>query len=286
MSSPPLLLLGFGDVGRAIALVLAERRDPRRISATTRRAEREAELVAAGVRAIVAPALGPAHLEELARGAHVVVSFPPDGATDARVAPACAEAARIVYVSSTAVYGPRGDVDDATPTDASAPRAGPRLAAESVWRAQGAIVLRAPAIYGPGSGLIGRIRRGEHRIPGDGSGRVSRIHAHDLAELVLAALARGAPRETYVVGDAQPAPHGEVARWLAQRLGVPVPPSAPLDSVSPTLRGDRAVDGSRALRDLGVTLRYPTWREGFDALLQAEAEAACEAARTQAPSTR
>ena len=72
-----------------------------------------------------------------------------------------------------------------------------------------------------------------------------------------------APGETFVVGDAKPARHADVVSWICEAYGVAMPPSVPLAEVHETLRGDRRVDGSRALRVLGVTLRYPTYESGY-----------------------
>ena len=182
---------------------------------------------------------------------HVVVTFPPDGATDARIA---LQPGAITYVSSTGVYaGHRGLLDDSTaPTGPSL-----RLEAEAIWRDRGATILRCPAIYGPDRGLHLRIQRGIHRIPGDGSGFVSRIHVDDLVALLLAA--PNAPGETFVVGDAEPLTHLDAARRVAEHYEIPLPPFTPLAEVPVTLRGDRRVDGSRALQVLGVTLRHPTY---------------------------
>ena len=54
-----------------------------------------------------------------------------------------------------------------------------------------------------------------------------------------------------------------VVEWVCARHGVPLPPSQPWDQVHETLRADRAVDSRRARESLGVTLRYPTYREGM-----------------------
>jgi nucleoside-diphosphate-sugar epimerase len=166
------------------------------------------------------------------------------------------------------VYGAStGVVDDDTEAVPDEPRARQRLAAEGLWRAASAVVLRAPGIYGPDSGLHHRLATGGYRLPGDGSGVVSRIHVDDLGALLLAALDRGRPGAVHVVGDLAPTPHVEVVRFLCDRLGLPMPPSAPLDEVSPTLRRGRRVDPSPALAALGVTLRHPTYRDGYGAIL-------------------
>lgn len=267
-----LVVLGVGQVGEA-ALRLAREANPRRVlRATTRSTARAAALAALGATPVVLDADNDADAVRAAvqPGDEVLVTFPPDGTSDARFAAAARAARRIVYVSTTGVYGAvSGHVDDDTPVDPEAPRAAPRLAAEASWREVGAIVLRAPAIYSAQSGLHLRLRAGTHRIVEDGSKYVSRIHADDLVALALAALERAVPRSTYVVGDDEPAPQREVVAWLCARLGLPLPPAVAVGEAPPTLRGNRRVDARRVRRELGVTLRYPTYREGYEAIVRA-----------------
>jgi nucleoside-diphosphate-sugar epimerase len=169
------------------------------------------------------------------------------------------------------VYGSaRGRVDDSTDVDASDPRAAARLAAERAYLDRGAIVLRAAGIYGPGRGLHRRILEGTFRIPGDGTNVVSRIHVTDLARFALAALDRPDLGGAFVVADDAPVPQIEAIRWLCDRLGVALPPSAPIDEVASTLRHDRAVDNARIKSALSMSLLYPSYREGFEACLSAE----------------
>ena len=54
-----------------------------------------------------------------------------------------------------------------------------------------------------------------------------------------------------------------MCRWICEHHGVPFPPSVPLEEVHETLRSDRRVDGARARERLGVTLRYPSYRDGM-----------------------
>ena len=257
MSLDDVLVLGGGYTARAV-LRLANARglQTRAVVRDAGRAKEVFDLAEVIVRPVF-----DATLAALASEAtHVVVTFPPDGETDARIS---LRAGAITYVSSTGVYGDaRGVVDDDTPVTATpSPTAARRLEAEAVWRARGATILRCPAIYGPDRGLHRRVVSGQHQIPGDGSGYVSRIHVDDLAALVLAApAARG---ETFVVGDAMPARHRDVVAWICERYGVPMPPSIPLERAHESLRGDRRVDASRALRALGVTLAYPSYTIGY-----------------------
>ncbi|MFO0614558.1 MAG: hypothetical protein U0414_18375 [Polyangiaceae bacterium] len=118
--------------------------------------------------------------------------------------------------------------------------------------------------------MLAKLRRGTWQTPGDGSGIVSRIHVRDLAALALAALAPTHRGATFVVGDHAPAPIGEVADWICTRLGLPPPPSIPLDQSPESLRRGRAVDAREALARLGVTLRYATYREGLAEALDGE----------------
>ena len=274
-----VLVLGCGYAGAALArLARARGLD---VLAHARSDARVAALRAEGFAVLQHAVLEPAIAAHVDARTHVVVAFPPDGATDARIARSLAGAAAITYVSSTGAYGVlRGVIDDTTPLPAvplpaAPPAASPvdrsaRLrSAEEAYRDQGAIVLRCPALYGPDRGLHMRILRGEHSIPGDGTRHLSRIHVADLAQLILALVpATGAPGsarvgETFVVGDLAPAPHVDVVRVVCETYGVPLPPFVPLESVHESLRADRRIDASRALERSEITLIYPSYREGM-----------------------
>lgn len=261
MTVTRLLILGCGYTGRA-ALRLGAARGWS-VVATVRSQARRHELQGEPAQILVIPQLTAAIAEQLDAETHVLVCFPADEATDAVVAPALAGAHSVAYISSTGVYGElRGHIDDRTalpdPPDARSQRL---LRAEAHYRAIGATVLRSAAIYGPERGLHLRVQRGEHRMPGDGSHMLSRIHVYDLAQIALSAAAvRG---ETFVVGDEQPAPHADVVRYICKTYDAPWPNSEPLTDVHASLRADRAIDSSRVRELLGVKLRYPTYREGM-----------------------
>ena len=263
-----VVVLGCGYAGAAVARLARER--GLRVLAHVRSEVRAAALRAEGFDVVRFATLNAAAFAQgipFDARTLVVVAFPPDGATDAGIAPLLAGAASVVYISSTGVYGElRGVIDDTTRIPSSPPpaeRAAKILAAEAAYRAVGGTVLRCPGIYGRDRGLHVRVVKGEHRIPGDGTRFLSRIHVEDLAQLVLACTAQSARRETFVVGDLEPAPQVEVVRFIAEAYGVPLPPSVPLESVHESLRADRRVDASRALATFGLTLRYPTYRDGM-----------------------
>lgn len=261
-----LLLLGVGNVGRALNLRV---KGTCLVRGTTRNPTRIFEFDQAGMEPIIMPWPAAEIISPLAQDAHVVVSFAPDGKTDAILAPACAHAAKIVYISSTAVYDlAAGTIDDTTPVAPETEDAYRRVEAEKLWLAAGAIVLRCPAIYGPKNGLHMRLRSGAHKIPGDGSNFISRIHIDDLVSIVLAALNSDVKGETFVVGDVSPAPHQEVVTWLCRQLDLPMPEHIALEEAPLTMRGNRCINPSRALETFGVKLRYPSYREGFLACIQ------------------
>lgn len=261
MSGPPIFVLGVGYTGRAV-LRLAEARGLA-ARGVVRREEAARALTAEGHDVVRCAAFDDEIRAHVPEGAHVIVTFPPDGSTDALARGALDATGRVAsmaYVSATSVYGAAArEVDDTTKVAPDSPAAHARLAAEATWA--GATILRAPAIYGADRGLHVRVRAGLHRVPGDGSGFISRIHVDDLAALLVAA--RRAPGETFVVGDAEPARHADVVRFVCETHGVPMPPSIPLEEAHATLRGDRRVDGSRALDRLGVTLAFPSYRVGM-----------------------
>lgn len=257
----PLLLLGVGKVAYAINTRV---KGTRPVRGTTRDPNRIFEFDLAGIEPIIMPWPSGEIIQPLAVGAQVVVSFAPDGKTDAILAPACAGASKIVYISSTSVYDLQvGTIDDATPAAPSSDHGRLRLEAEQIWRDAGAIVLRCPAIYSPDSGLHLRVRSGAHKIPGDGTNYISRIHVQDLVTIILAALGSEVANETFVVGDLFPASHMEVVEWLCQQLELPLPEHIPIEEAPDTMRGNRQVNPQRALTTFAVQLEFPTYREGF-----------------------
>src|SRR4051794_18082107 len=131
-----VVVLGCGYAGTAVARLARERGHD--VLAHVRSEARAAALHAAGFavhqRAVLDESIG----EHLDARTLVVVAFPPDGVTDARIAPALAGSAGVTYISSTGVYGEhRGAVDDTTPVPSSPPpnaRAALTLAAEHEYR--------------------------------------------------------------------------------------------------------------------------------------------------------
>ncbi len=250
------LILGAGYVGARVAR-LAMSRDEEALC-VVRSWARAAELEREGLRVVCIDVQDAAR--RYARdGVHAIVCFPPDGTTDAALAPWLAAASHVSYVSSTSVYDAFvGPVNDETPVSALTSA---RLGAEAAYRAVNGVVLRAPGIYGPDRGMHVRVRSGQHQLPGAAENYVSRIHVDDLAALLLAS--NKVRNACFVVGDAEPARQCDVVAWICKEYRCAPPPSVAAESVHASLRGNRLVDGSRALRDLGVQLKYPSYRDGM-----------------------
>jgi len=207
-----------------------------------------------------------AAIRAAASGANVVVSCPPDGQIDRTWSGLVSDAASIAYLSSTAVYADNaGLVTEASAVGANSERAMLRLAAEQLWLAAGASVLRLPAFYGLGSGLHASIRRGTFRMPGDGGNIVSRVHEDDAARFVLAALR--APRGSLLLaGDDEPAPVVDVVRFVCDLFELPLPASSQGEQVPLSLRASRRIDNRATKTAHSIQLAYPTYRDGYQAI--------------------
>jgi nucleoside-diphosphate-sugar epimerase len=137
----------------------------------------------------------------------------------------------------------------------------------------GGIALRYGGFYGAaGDGLIEPVRKRQFPIVGDGGGVSSFIHLDDAAAATVLALERGATG-VYNIVDDEPAPVREWLPVLAEALGAKPPRHFPR-WLARVFAGEAAVmmgteargaSNAKAKTELGWTLRYPSWREGFAA---------------------
>jgi nucleoside-diphosphate-sugar epimerase len=276
------LLLGCGYTARRVAEQLLDSGE--NVIATTRNPARLADLTRRGGSVLRLEATDSADLRTLRQaipsGAWVLDSIPalrtPAGWRDP--SPALMEAldgraVRIVYLSTTGVYGDARLVDETTAPAPRNRREAARLEAEHAvqsgsWQA---MILRPAAIYGPGRGVHASMRDAKYFLAGDGSNYISRIHVDDLAAHAMAAL-RADLTGAWPVADEEPCPAREIAAFCAELLGIPMPPCIENPPEEDTRRANRRVDGSAIRRALGVSLRYPSYRTGIPACLEAEAE--------------
>ena len=179
------------------------------------------------------------------------------------------------YVSATSVYPDQEDgfVDERTPADPATKRGRDRLAAEQQWqRLCAAEIFRIAGIYGPHRNALIAFREGRARIIENKGQLSNRIHQSDITKIILAALDQ--PRDGRILNlcDDEPAPQGDVVRFAAELLGVVPPEPITLDQADLTPMARSFYVSRRRLRscligpELGVTLDYPTYREGLRAL--------------------
>jgi 2-alkyl-3-oxoalkanoate reductase len=137
----------------------------------------------------------------------------------------------------------------------------------------GGIVLRYGSFYGASNdGLVEPVRKRQFPIVGEGGGISSFIHLDDAAAATALALEHDGPA-IYNIVDDEPAPLREWLPVLAKALGAKPPRHFPV-WLAKLFAGEAAVmlateargaSNAKAKRDLGWTLRYPSWRQGFAA---------------------
>ena len=255
------------------------------VTGTSRDPDRLGGMAAQGVTPVRWPGddIGP-HLE---RATHLLLAIAPteqgDPVLNALAGPIAARAPALSwvgYLSTTAVYGDHGGgwVDEETPLSPATKRGEWRVAAERAWqdlaRESGLPlhIFRLAGIYGPGRGPFAKLRAGTARRIVKPGQVFSRIHVEDIAQVLIASMRRSRPGAIYNVCDDEAAPPEDVIGYAAELLGLPVPPAEDFDSaeMTPMARSfyaeSKRVRNDRIKDELGVTLRYPSYREGLRAL--------------------
>jgi len=180
-------------------------------------------------------------------------------------------------------------LDPAPPAVARQTNAAMRYLDETVTGA-GGIALRYGGFYAASDdGLAGPVRKRQFPVVGHGDGVSSFIHLDDAAAATVLALEHGGAG-IYNIVDDEPAPMREWLPVLAQALGAKPPRHVPLwlgrliaGGAMTMMAESRGASNAKAKRELGWTLRYPTWRQGFVA---AYAPGARSAGREPRPARR
>lgn len=289
-AQPALLIVGCGDVGLRVARLLAGRW---RLYALTPQAQRRAELRRVGVTPLVGDLDAPATLQRLAGLADAVLHLAPPpaaGTGDARTAHLLqalargGRARRIVYVSTTGVYGDCGGArfDETRAVRPATDRARRRVDAERRLRWYGrafgvtASVLRVPGIYAAdreGSHPRERLARGTPVLAAADDVYTNHIHADDLARACVAALHRGRPQRVVHASDDSELKMGDYFDLAADLAGLPRPPrvarAEAARRLSPLqlsfMSESRRLDNARLKKELRLALRYPTAADGLRA---------------------
>ena len=286
-----LLCFGLGFSARASVERLRTRLE--RVWGTTRQDAAPRRPAPSGVTMIAfgGATRSRAAAEALAEADYVLVSIPPGDDGDPvlnhfRDDLAARAPSSVVYLSTVGVYGDHGGawVDETSACRPVSKRSLLRLAAEQAWERFSAeagvpvAIIRLAGIYGPGRGPFQKVRSGSARRIIKPGQVFNRIHVDDIAAIVAAAFDKHVGGVFNGVDDA-PAPPQDVIAYAAELLGLPPPPEIAFEDadLSPMARSfygeSKRVRNDKIKRDLGVELAYPTYREGLQAVRDAEGRA-------------
>lgn len=277
-----LVVLGYGYSAEAFRRAAR----PASVVGTTRSVERADALHRWGVRSVITD-VGPSPTlsEALREATHVLVSAAPTADGDPflqlyeRDIAHAPDLSWVGYLSTVGVYGDHDGavVDERTACRPTADRGVWRLEAEAAWMALGrrigvpASVFRLAGIYGPGRNQLLALSEGRaKRIVKPGQ-VFNRIHVADIATTLVASVKHPVAR-IYNVADDLAAPPQDVVAYAAELMGVEAPEAVAFEdaALSPMARSfysdTKRVSNARIKTELGVTLAYPTYREGLSAL--------------------
>lgn len=288
MADSPVVILGCGYVGARVAR--AARAAGRTVRVCARSTGRLAPLGALGAEIKYLDAAIPKQLPGAVaslHGATVLYSIPPAnaGAPGQAVRAALQAAygvgaACFIYLSSSGMYGAGPDdeawIDEDSPVvHDDPPMANVQIDEQAIAQSQfdrlRTVVLRLAPVYGPGRGVRERLRKGDYKILDDGQHAISRIHVDDVVKTVFAAEDHAPTKSLLLVADDEPTTQGEYSKWLADRMGLPMPPSRSMyEPGAPRVaHRNRRIRNARLKAVLGIELTYPTYREG-EAAIEAE----------------
>lgn len=203
---------------------------------------------------------------------------------------------KYIWASNVSVYGhPKFDarLNEKSPLKPDYAVGRATVEAEKLVRNElPAVTVRVPSVYGPGRDFLESLKAGRLRLLNGGKNWQSRIHVDDLVQILVAALERGQIGETYLAGDDLPTTARDFFAELSEALHVSLP--LPLEvtaarafgaatqalnwlvgqkqyqlneNVIGLLTGNYFCVNEKVKRELGVELRYPTFREAYEEML-------------------
>lgn len=276
MTMKTLLCLGYGYSASYLSPLLQEH--GWHIIGATRNPQKAHQIQQANIE----PLLWPSDLTQaLEKSSHILVSSAPDEQGDpflqsAREQIIASSPTWVGYFSTTGVYGHQAGnwVDESSPLNPGTTRGVNRVIAERQWHETGLPVhiFRLAGIYGPDRGPFEKVIAGKaKRIVKPGQ-FFSRIHVEDIAQSVFSSIMNPKPGEIYNLCDDEPAPPEDVISYAAQLLNIPLPPPVSFEQAQMSEMGRSFYSESKRVRntkiksDLGVSLHYPTYKEGLSAL--------------------
>lgn len=293
MPQKRLFCVGFGFSAAHLVRRLQQEQESGkgwRIAGTCRSEEKKRQLESQGIETFLFSPDQPLDPSAFEGSTHLLASAPPNETGDPFIkaygdalmkhAPDLEWAG---YLSTTGVYGDRGGdwVDESSELAPTTARGEKRLAAERDWLSWGersgvpVHLFRLAGIYGPYRNQMTSLRQGKARRVVKPGQIFSRIHVDDIAGILKASIAKPHAGAAYNVCDDEAAPPQDVIAYAASLMGVEPPPEIPFEEadLSPMAKSFyedvKRVSNKRLKKELGVTLLYPTYREGLKALYEA-----------------
>ncbi|HZQ10706.1 MAG TPA: NAD(P)-dependent oxidoreductase [Anaerolineae bacterium] len=206
---------------------------------------------------------------------------------------------KYIWTSNVSVYGYPKATERLTETSPLKPAYGlghvtveaEKLTNESVPT----VTVRVASVYGRGRDSIAALREGRLRLLNDGGNWQSRIHVDDLVQTLIQAMGRGSAGSVYLASDDLPTIQRDFYKEIAAAMAAPAPLSLEANAARAwgvfgramnALAGERQYQLSENViglatgnyfclndkmkKELGVSLTYPTFREGYKAILSGE----------------
>ena len=281
-------IIGCGDIGCRVGKLLLEQGC--RVQAFARSEEKAKALQEKGFTTLVGDLDYQEDTPEIPlHGQQVFYFTPPQGGgkSDYRMRNFCRRLSaentpgKVVYISTSGVYGDCGGdiVTEETPINPQTARAQRRASAESQLQEQAQrlgfalVILRVTGIYGPGRLPVARVMQGHPVLKPEEASFTNRIHALDLVQICLAAMARAEDGDIYNVCDGQESTMTEYFTAVADMHKLPRPRQISMavaeQEMNPLmlsyLKESRRMSNRKLKEQLGVELLYPTLAAGLKA---------------------
>lgn len=285
-----LFCFGYGYVAEHLAKELRKQDPSWQICGTTRDVEKLNMMREEGIKGFLfsdeTPFNDPIFIMDGVT--HILISTPPNAHGDIVFQTHARDILQIPTIqwiglcSSTSVYGTRdgGWVDETSELRPISERGSKRVRAESAWLKMRRIagipinIFRISGIYGIGRSALDTVLAGNPRRI-DKTGHVfNRIHVDDVVQVMIASMSQPSPGDIYNLADDVPAPSHELIAYACELLGKNPPPLIPYDEVdmAPMARSfykdNKRVSNKKIKDQLGVTLKYPDYKSGLDAILK------------------
>jgi len=290
-----LFIFGYGYT--AAFLVAALKKDPKAdwtIIGTTRDRDKLLQLKELGIKTYLLNEHGGLGdpLAMMAGTTHMLISTPPDDQgcpiynTLEEQIGSIDTLEWLGYLSATSVYGSREGawVDETGETRPISKRGSRRLKAEHQWLEAlreyniPSHIFRLTGIYGPRRSGLDAVRAGRSRRIRKEGHVFNRIHVEDIANILLASMSKPNAGAIYNVSDDLPAASWEVITHACVLVGVDPQPIIDFDDadLAPITRSfyadNKRITNKLIKEELGVALRYPSYKEGLVQCLASEDE--------------